>query len=126
MQAQAAVLHAVKDHPSLAPAHKLTIVSVRINWSKMQAAYKFVCKQSSCLMEHNHNLENLRTNITAKKRDAAKVILTFRAPLPEKVTTVIVHVCLACHRAPWPQGKGPHQEALAAVCWQEGHFLGAR
>ncbi len=55
MQAQAVVLHAVADHPSLAPARKVA----RINSLKMQAAYKYLCKQSSCLMEHNRNHENL-------------------------------------------------------------------
>ncbi len=54
----------------------------------MQAAYKYVCKQSSCLMERNRNRENLHSKTTDKKCDAAKVILTFSTPLPEKVKGV--------------------------------------
>jgi hypothetical protein len=57
-----------------------------LNRQKMQAAYKFVCKQSSCLMEHNHSCKNTCTHATDKKRNAAKVMLTFSTPLPEKVT----------------------------------------
>jgi hypothetical protein len=51
VQAQAAVLHAVMDHPSLAPARELA----SINLSKTQAAYKLVCEQSSHLMKTNCN-----------------------------------------------------------------------
>jgi hypothetical protein len=54
----------------------------------MQAAYKFVCKQSSRLMERNRNPENPHSRTTDEKRNAAKVMLTFSAPLPEKVTGV--------------------------------------
>jgi hypothetical protein len=49
MQAQAAVLRAVADFPSLAPARKLASIET----SKMQAAYTFVCEQSSRLMKTN-------------------------------------------------------------------------
>jgi hypothetical protein len=54
----------------------------------MQAVYKFVCKQSSCLMEHNHKLENPHAKKEDKKHNDAKLMLTFSAPLPEKVTGV--------------------------------------
>jgi hypothetical protein len=84
VQAQAAVLHAVADHPSLAPARELA----SINLSKMQAAYKFVCKQSSCLMKTNRNCAFPLAKTTDEKRDAVKVMLTFSAPLPEKMTLV--------------------------------------
>ncbi len=84
VQAQAAVLCAVADHPSLAPACKLA----SIESSKMQAAYKFVCEQSSCLMKTNRNRAFLQAKTTDEKRDAVKVMLTFSAPLPEKMTLV--------------------------------------
>ncbi len=57
VQVQAVVLRAVADHPSLAPARKVA----KTNSLKMQAAYKYVCKQSSCLMERNLNRENLHS-----------------------------------------------------------------
>jgi hypothetical protein len=66
VEAQAAVLCAVANHPSLAPVHELA----KINSSKEQAAYKFVCEQSSCLMEWNCNLEKPRPNVTAEKCNA--------------------------------------------------------
>jgi hypothetical protein len=70
MQAQVAVLCAVADHPSLAPACKLASIDL----SKMQAAYKFVCEQSSRLMKTNPN--------------AVEVMLTFSASLPKRMTLV--------------------------------------
>jgi hypothetical protein len=82
VEVQAAVLRAVADHPFLAPACKLA----RINSSKKQAAYKFICKQSSHLMKQNCLIKKPCANVTANKHDAAKVMLTFSAPLPEKVT----------------------------------------
>jgi hypothetical protein len=84
VQAQAAVLRAVADHPSLAPARELA----SINSSKMQAAYKFVCKQSSCLMKTNCNCAFPQAKTTDEKPDAIKVMLTFSAPSPEKMTLV--------------------------------------
>ncbi len=54
----------------------------------MQAAYKFVCKQSSCLMKTNCNRANPRARTTDKKHDATNEMLTFSASLPEKVTGV--------------------------------------
>ncbi len=84
VQAQAAVLCAVTDHPSLAHARELG----SINSSKMQAAYKFVCEQSSCLMKTNHNQAFPQAKTTDEKRDAVEVMLTFSAPSPEKMTLV--------------------------------------
>ncbi len=84
MQAQAAVLRAVAGHPSLAHARELA----SIESSKMQAACKFVCEQSSRLMKTNCNWAFLQAKTTDKKRDAVKVMLTFSAPLPEKMTLV--------------------------------------
>jgi hypothetical protein len=84
VQVQAAVLHAVADHPSLAPARKLA----SIDSSKMQAAYKFVCKQSSCLMKTNCNWANSCARTTDEKRNAVKVMLTFSPPLLKKMTGV--------------------------------------
>jgi hypothetical protein len=84
VQAQAVVLRTVGDHPSLAPACKVA----RINLFKMQASYKYVCKQYSRLMERNRNHENLHSRTTDEKRHAAKVMLTFSALLPEKVKGV--------------------------------------
>jgi hypothetical protein len=54
----------------------------------MQAAYKFVCKQSSCLMKTNRNWAFPCTKTTDEKRDAVEVMLTFSALLPEKMTLV--------------------------------------
>ncbi len=84
VQAQAVVLCAVANHSSLAPARKV----VRIDSLKMQAAYKYVFKQSSRLMECNCNHENLHSRTTDEKHDPAEVMLTFSAPLPEKVKGV--------------------------------------
>jgi hypothetical protein len=98
VQAQAAVLHAVTDHPSLAPAQELA----SINSSKMQAAYKFVCKQSSCLMNTNHNQAFPQAKTTDEKRDAVEVMLIFSAPLPEKMTLVPSH-CDHAHVLGVPQ-----------------------
>jgi hypothetical protein len=84
VQVQAAVLRAVADHPSLAPAHELASIEL----SKMQAAYKFVCKQSSRLMKTNRNRAFPRAKTTDKKRNAVEVTLTFSAPLPETMTLV--------------------------------------
>jgi hypothetical protein len=84
MQVQAAVLHAVTDHPSLAPARELA----SIDSSKMQAAYKFVCKQYSCLMKTNRNWDFSRAKTTDEKRDAVEVVLAFSALLPEKMILV--------------------------------------
>jgi hypothetical protein len=84
VQAHAAVLRAVADHPSLAPAHKLA----SIKSSKMQAAYKFVWKQSSCLMKTNRNRAFPQAKKIGEKCDAVKVMLTFSAPSLEKMTLV--------------------------------------
>ncbi len=54
----------------------------------MQAAYKFVCEQSSRLMKTNRNRAFPQAKTTDEKRDAVKVMLTFSAPLPEKMTLV--------------------------------------
>jgi hypothetical protein len=77
-------MHTQAAVPSLAPARKLA----RINLSKLHAAYKFICKQSSCLMERNCSHGNMHAHTTDKKHDAAKVMLTFSTPLPVKVTGV--------------------------------------
>jgi hypothetical protein len=54
----------------------------------MHAAYKFVCKQSSCLMMCNCNRENPCARTPDKKCNAVEVMLTFSAPLPDNVTGV--------------------------------------
>jgi hypothetical protein len=94
VQAQAAVLRAVADHPSLAPARELA----SIDSSKMQAAYKFVCKQSSCLMKTTRNLQSgfSACKTTVEKRNALKVMLTFSAPSPKKMTLVPSQRDCAC------------------------------
>ncbi len=84
MQAQAAALCVVADNPSLTPARKLASIDL----SKMQEAYKFVCKQSSCLMNTNRNHAFPQAKTTDEKCDAIKVMLIFSAPLPEKMTLV--------------------------------------
>ncbi len=77
VQVQGAVLHAVADHPSLAPAHELASIEP----SKMQAAYKFVCKQSSRLMKTICNRAFPQAKTSVKKRNAIKVMLTLQCSL---------------------------------------------
>jgi hypothetical protein len=79
--AQAAVLHAVADHSSLSAACQLA----RISLSNEQAAQKFVCEQSARMMKRNCAAQKLRANVTSDKCLATKVMLTFSAPLPDKV-----------------------------------------
>ncbi len=110
VESQAAVLRANADHPSLAPTCKLA----RINSSKEQAAYKFICKQSSHLMKQNHLIQQPHTNVTGKKRDAAKVMLIFSAPLPEKVTSVPSH-CEHAHVRSMPQSTLATREKALIV-----------
>jgi hypothetical protein len=114
VQAHAAVLRAVADHPSLAPARELA----RINLSKMQAAYKFVCEQSSPLMKTNCNWENPHARTTDEKRNAAKVMLTFSTPLLENVTGVPSQ--RDCARVLGiPQSTlATREKALIKKCWQ--------
>jgi hypothetical protein len=116
VQVQAALLRAVADHPSLAPVCKLA----SIDSSKMQAAYKFVCKQSSCLMKTNCNLQlgfSVRKT-TDEEHDAVKVMLTFSAPLPEKMT--LVPSQRDCARVLGvPQSTlATREKALIEKCWQ--------
>jgi hypothetical protein len=92
MQAQAAVLHAVADHPSLVPAREVAMIDLL----KMQAASKFVCKQSSFLMERNRNRKNPHSRTIDEKCNATEVMLTFSAPLSEKVTGVPSQRDCAC------------------------------
>ena len=56
IDAQAAVLHAVLDHPSLALAGELAM----INSSKDQASCKFVCGQTARMMRQNSFTQKLR------------------------------------------------------------------
>jgi hypothetical protein len=84
IDAQAAVLCAVTDYTSLSAACKLA----RISSSKEQAAHKFVCEQSARMMRRNCSAQKLRTNVTSNKRLAAKVMLTFSTPSPDKVRGV--------------------------------------
>ena len=81
---QAAVLRAVADHTSLSAACKLT----RISSLKELAAQQFVCEQSAQMMKCNCATQKLRTNVTSNKRLVAKVMLTFSAPLLDKVRGV--------------------------------------
>jgi hypothetical protein len=45
------------------------------------------CEQSTRMMKHNC-VQKLHTNVTSNKRLAAKVMLTFSAPSPDKVLGV--------------------------------------
>jgi hypothetical protein len=92
VKARVAVLCAVANYPSLAPAHKLA----RIDSSKEQALYKFVCKQTAWLMKWNCFTWKPHANVTAKRHGAAKVMLTFSTPLPEKVAAVPSQHDCAC------------------------------
>ncbi len=98
----------------MAPARKLA----RINSSKMQASYKFVCKQSSCVMKRNHNRENLHARTTDKKRDVAKVMLIFSAPLQEKVTGVSSQHDGACVLGMPMSTLATREKALIGKRWQ--------
>ena len=80
IKAQAAVLHAVADHSSLATACELA----RISSSKDQAAQRFVCKQSARLMKRSR-AQKLRANVSSDKCLAAEVMLPFSAPSPDLV-----------------------------------------
>jgi hypothetical protein len=78
---QGALLHAITDHPSLASAHEVA----KIDSSKDTATIKFLFGQSARMMEWNRSTTKLRGNSTAEKHDAVEAVLTFSAPLPEKV-----------------------------------------
>jgi hypothetical protein len=84
---QAAVLHAVVDHPELVSARKLAGIAS----SREQAANNFMCQQSARMMERNWTTSGTRT---AEKHDAVDVMLTFRVPLPDKTSDIpSMHQC---------------------------------
>jgi hypothetical protein len=75
---QAAVLHAVINHHDLAAARELA----GINLSKDITTAKYVCEQSTRMLGWARSSKNAHGKTSCKKRDAAKVVLTFTAPLP--------------------------------------------
>ncbi len=77
---EAAVLRAVADHPALKAAREL----VGIETSKTLALSKFLCNQSSRMMERAHNGESVHGKTSQEKHDAIEVVLTFSAPSPNK------------------------------------------
>jgi hypothetical protein len=78
---QAAVLRAVVDHPELMSTRKLPGIAS----SREQAANNVVCQKSARMMEQNWTTSSTRT---AEKHDAAEVMLTFSAPLPDKMSDI--------------------------------------
>jgi hypothetical protein len=81
---QGAVLRAVMGHPSMAHARQIADIDLL----KKIAAAKFVVGQSTRMMEWNCSTTKLRGNSTAEKRNAAEVLMTFSASLPEKTAAV--------------------------------------
>jgi hypothetical protein len=77
---QAAVLCAVINHPSLAPARMMA----GIDSAKHQETTNFLCQQSACLMSHNRTTESKHGNTTANRCDAVVTVFTFMAPSPGK------------------------------------------
>ncbi len=75
---QAAVLCAVIDHRDLAAACELA----GIDSSMDITTAKYVCKQSARMLGRARSSENARGKTSHEKRDAAEVVLTFTAPLP--------------------------------------------
>jgi hypothetical protein len=81
---QAAVLHAIIDHPSLASARKIA----GIDSSKQQATANFLCQQSARLLLHNPSTQNTCGKATFEKRNAVEVVMTFTAPSPDKTVGI--------------------------------------
>ncbi len=77
---EAAVLRAVADHPALNAARE----PGGIETSKTLAVCKFLCIQSSRMMECARNGESVSVNTLQEKRDTVEVVLTFSAPSPKK------------------------------------------
>jgi hypothetical protein len=77
---EAAVLRAVADHPAFNTACELA----GIETSKTIAVFKFLCNQSSRMMERACNGESVCGKPSREKRDTVKVVLTFSAPSPNK------------------------------------------
>ena len=78
VKSQAALLHALADHPALAPAVKLAGIAT----SRAMAVAEFVCAQSARMMDRTRSGKKLCVNTHKQKRDAAEVMLTFTAPSP--------------------------------------------
>ncbi len=89
VESQAAILFAVTDQPSLTTARILA----GIDMSKAIVAMKFLCEQSSRMMSRNRTMQNMCGNTTNEKRDAAKVMLTFSAPLPNSKSNAVPSIC---------------------------------
>jgi hypothetical protein len=77
---EAAVLHAVADHPALNAARELA----GIETSKTLALSKFLCNQSLRMMERAPNGKSVRGKTSQEKHDAVEVVLTFSTPSPNK------------------------------------------
>ena len=79
---EAALLCTVTYHPALNNARELA----GIEKLKILAASKFICKQSSMMMKHAQTNDSLCVcgKSSQEKHDAAKVVLTFCVPSPNK------------------------------------------
>jgi hypothetical protein len=77
---EAAVLHAVADHPALNAACELA----GIEMLKTLALSKFLCNQSSRMMKRACNGLSVHGKTSQEKHDAIKVVLTFSTPSTNK------------------------------------------
>ncbi len=77
---EAAVFRAVTDHPALNAARELA----GIETPKTLAVCKFLCNQSSRMIERACNGKSVSSKTSQEKRDAIEVVLTFSAPSPNK------------------------------------------
>jgi hypothetical protein len=90
---EAAILRAVADHPALNAARELA----GIEMSKTPAVCKFLCNQSSRMIEYACNGESVSLKTSQEKHDTVEVVLTFSAPSPNKTAdtpSMHDHVCI--------------------------------
>jgi hypothetical protein len=92
VEQQAVVLHTVANHSAPAAACELA----RINLRKEQATTKYVCEQSVQMLEHAHSSKNVHGKAMRDKHHAAKVVLLFTAPSPNRVSVVSSQRKCAC------------------------------
>jgi hypothetical protein len=81
---QAAVLHAVADHPSLHAACKIAGIFI----SKEQAVAKYICKKSAWMMGQACSGKIQCAKTSQEKHDTIEVSLTISAPSPDKGLSV--------------------------------------
>jgi hypothetical protein len=84
VEQQTAVLRAVPNHPALATACEFA----RIDLLKEQATANYVCEQSVQMLGRACSSKNARGKATRDKHHAAKVVLMFTAPSPNRELVV--------------------------------------